>query len=79
MGSKKMTASGTVAVHMGDDLRDFIDLRARAISMTRSKYAASILAWWRENGAPAVTPADEAMQRFKSLKVAEEPAKYGKK
>jgi len=42
-------------------LQSIIDDRADALSMTRSKFAGLIFAWWEAQGCPAVSPADEAV------------------
>lgn len=66
-----MTAAGTVGVHLTDSLRDLVDGRRGGISYSRSRYLAAIVQWWKDQGAPPVTPADEAVQQLKTLRVAE--------
>lgn len=46
-------------------LQTIIDERAATLSMTRSKFAGLVFAWWEAQGCPAVSPADEAVQILK--------------
>lgn len=71
--------AGTIGVHVSHELRDILDERGGALSMTRSRYGALVFEWWKQQGCPAVTPADQAMQDLKALKAAEAKATYAAK
>ena len=80
MGEK--TKADTLSAHLPAPIIAEVKRRAAALSMKHGSYAALVWQWWADQGFPAVTPADQAMQDLAALKqsMAAEPpaAPYGK-
>lgn len=49
---------------IAEDISEQITARALALGISRSRYAALIIEKWKDSGYPAVSPADDALQKY---------------
>jgi hypothetical protein len=79
----KAKNAATLSAHVPNRIIAEVERRAAALSMPKSSYAAKVWLAWEQQGFPAVTPADAAMQDLAALqraKAAEPPAAaYGER
>jgi hypothetical protein len=59
----------TLSVHASKDNVAIITARAELLSMSKSKFAALIIDRWVAEGAPPVSPADDALLKLKPTTV----------
>jgi hypothetical protein len=69
----KSATGDTISAHVRKTVIAEIQARAEALSWKKGSFAARILEDWFDRGAPAVTPADQAMQDLKTLRAAGTP------
>lgn len=81
MAVGKSSKAATLGVTVRNEVLKEIAARGSALNMKKGTYAALLFEWWAQQGFPAVTPADQAMQDLKALQAAESTGKYrsGKK
>jgi hypothetical protein len=80
----KSTISGPVSAQVPNDIIAELDRRADSLSIKRGTFTVLVFEWWKAQGYPPVTRADQAMQdiraleRFKAAEDAPAPDSPGK-